>query len=184
MNVSFIENGDYIKVKGVDFGTGATSFEARVASATNGGNIELRLDSPTGTLIGTCAVDGTGGWQAWTTKSCKVSGATGKHDLYLRFTGGSGYLFNMNWWKFSSDSATPTPTPVTTPTPSGTKGDLNNDGKINSIDFALLRLHLLGESPLTGDALANADVNNDGKANSIDFGFMRQYLLGIITSFN
>ena len=38
-NVAFIDNGDYIKVKGVDFGTGAASFEARVASATNGGNI-------------------------------------------------------------------------------------------------------------------------------------------------
>jgi len=45
MNVGFIENGDYIKVKGVNFGTGAASFEARVASATNGGNIEIRLDS-------------------------------------------------------------------------------------------------------------------------------------------
>jgi len=40
-NVAFIENGDWIQVKGVDFGNvGPTSFEARVASATNGGNIE------------------------------------------------------------------------------------------------------------------------------------------------
>ena len=70
MDVCNIENGDYIKVKGVDFGSGATSFEARVASATSGGNIELRLDSPTGTLVGTCAVSGTGGWQTWVTKSC------------------------------------------------------------------------------------------------------------------
>jgi len=59
-NVAFIENGDWIQVKGVDFGNvGPTSFEARVASATNGGNIEIRLDSPTGTLIGTCKVEGT-----------------------------------------------------------------------------------------------------------------------------
>ena len=49
MNVGCIENGDYIKVKGVAFGTGATSFTARVASATSGGRIELRLDSATGT---------------------------------------------------------------------------------------------------------------------------------------
>jgi arabinoxylan arabinofuranohydrolase len=119
IDVCNIENGDYIKVKGVDFGSGATSFEARVASATGGGNIELRLDSPTGTLVGTCAVSGTGGWQTWVTKSCNVSGATGVHDLYLKFTGGSGYLFNFNWWKFDSGITTPTPTP-TTPIPTVT----------------------------------------------------------------
>ncbi len=103
MNVSCIENGDYIKVKGVNFGTsGATAFDARVASANSGGNIELRLDSPTGKLVGTCAVKGTGGWQTWVDATCTVSGATGIHDLYLKFTGGSGFLFNLNWWKFTT----------------------------------------------------------------------------------
>jgi len=101
MDVTSIQNGDYIKVKGVDFGTGASSFEARVASATSGGSIELRLDGATGTLVGTCAVSGTGGWQTWTTKSCQVTGAKGIHDLYLKFTGGTGDLFNVNWWKFT-----------------------------------------------------------------------------------
>jgi arabinoxylan arabinofuranohydrolase len=101
MDVSNIENGDYIKVKGVDFGSGATSLEARVASGASGGNIEIRLDDRTGTLVGTCAVSGTGGWQTWTTKSCTISGASGVHDLLFVFTGGSGKLFNFNWWKFS-----------------------------------------------------------------------------------
>jgi len=119
-NVGFIDNGDYIKVKGVNFGSGATSFDARVASATNGGNIELRLDSVTGTLVGTCSVQGTGGWQTWTTRSCAVSGATGIHDLYLRFTGGSGSLFNFNWWKFNGGGPTPTPSPTNTPPPQQT----------------------------------------------------------------
>jgi hypothetical protein len=31
-----------------------------------------------------------------------VSGATGTRDLYLKFTGGSGYLFNVNWWQFTA----------------------------------------------------------------------------------
>ena len=101
MNVGWIENGDYIKVKGVAFGGGAASFSARVASAGSGGRIELRLGSTSGTLVGTCTVPGTGGWQAWTTVTCPVSGATGTQDLYFRFTGGSGYLFNVNWWQFS-----------------------------------------------------------------------------------
>ncbi|WP_182904220.1 carbohydrate-binding protein, partial [Microbispora sp. H10830] len=119
MNVGFIDNGDYIKVKGVGFGTGATSFSARVASGAGGGKIELRRDSATGTLMGTCDVPGTGGWQTWTTVSCPVTGATGTHDLYLKFTGGSGYLFNLNWWQFTGDGPTtsPSPTPPTSPSP-------------------------------------------------------------------
>ena len=118
----------------IDFGGGATGFQARVASGTSGGNIEIRLDSTSGTLVGTCAVAGTGGWQTWTTRTCTVSGASGTHNLYLRFTGGSGYLMNFNWFKFTgttpnrrlhSSGSTPTPTPVTsTPTPTPTSGNL------------------------------------------------------------
>lgn len=26
------------------------------------------------------------------------------HDLYLKFVGGSGYLFNVNWWEFQQGS--------------------------------------------------------------------------------
>jgi len=104
MDVTAIENGDFIKVKGVDFGAGATSFDARVASATSGGSIEIRLDSQTGTRVATCAITGTGGAQTWVTKSCSVTGASGVHDLFFVFTGGSGSLFNFNfnWWKFSA----------------------------------------------------------------------------------
>jgi hypothetical protein len=104
MNVGWIENGDWIRVRGVAFGAGATSFDARVASATSGGRIELRVGSVNGTTVGTCNVPGTGGWQTWTTVTCPVSGATGTQDLYLRFAGGSGYLFNVNWWQFNAAS--------------------------------------------------------------------------------
>ncbi|GLY40476.1 glycoside hydrolase [Amycolatopsis sp. NBRC 101858] len=102
MNVGYLENGDWIKVKGAAFGSGARSFTARVASAAAGGRIELRLDSTGGTVVGTCTVPATGGWQTWTSVSCPVTGATGTHDLYLRFTGGSGYLFNVTWWQFAA----------------------------------------------------------------------------------
>ncbi|MGN9766411.1 carbohydrate-binding protein [Micromonospora sp. SD12] len=50
---------------------------ARVASGAAGGRIEVRLDSVTGPLAGTCA----GGWQTWTTSTCAVSGASGTCDL-------------------------------------------------------------------------------------------------------
>ncbi len=30
-------------------------------------------------------------------KSCTVTDAKGVHDLYFKFTSGSGELFNINW---------------------------------------------------------------------------------------
>jgi arabinoxylan arabinofuranohydrolase len=101
MDVTSIENGDWVKISGVDFGArGATQFDAQVASEGDGGSIELRLGSLDGKLIGTCKVPGTGGPQNWKTISREVSGATGVQDLYLKFTGGRGKLFNLNYWMF------------------------------------------------------------------------------------
>jgi arabinoxylan arabinofuranohydrolase len=114
--VSYIDNGDWIKVKGVAFGTGASTFTAQAASATSGGRIEVRLDGTTGTLAGTCTVPGTGGWQTYTGVSCPVT-ATGTHDLYLRFTGGSGSLFNLDRWQFTRTGTPPTDPPPTDPPP-------------------------------------------------------------------
>jgi len=107
-NVTSISNGDYIKVKNVDFVDGVTSFEARVSSAGGGATIELHLDSRTGTSLGTCDVSGA---SSWTTKTCDVSGGSGIHDLFLTFTGGGGDLFKFNWWKFTGPTV-----------PSGTGG--------------------------------------------------------------
>ncbi|KAG8782448.1 hypothetical protein FRC12_020806 [Ceratobasidium sp. 428] len=110
MQLSYLNNGDYVKLRGVAFGNGAKSFSARVSSATSGGKIEIRLGIATGALVGTCTVPGTGSWTTYTTVTCSVSGATGTQDLFLRFTGGSDNLFNFNWWQFSNGSTITTGT--------------------------------------------------------------------------
>lgn len=99
--VTNIDNGDFIKVKGVNFEKGIKRFYANIASATNGGSIAIRLDSINGVLLGTCFVNNTGGWQNWLTKSCKVKNAKGVHDVYFIFKGDHGEkLFNFDYWKF------------------------------------------------------------------------------------
>jgi arabinoxylan arabinofuranohydrolase len=101
MNLAFVDNGDWVKVVGVDFGSkGAKKFHARVASAEQGGSIELRLGGADGKLIGTCKVDTTGGWQTWRQVSSDVSGLAGVHDLCLKFVGGEKPLLNLDHWKF------------------------------------------------------------------------------------
>ncbi len=98
--VTDISNGDYIKVRSVDFGKGAKSYEASVASTTEGGSIEIRIDSQTGALLGTLTVRNTGGMQNWTVQKCKVNKAEGIHDVYFVFKGSEGNLFNFDWWMF------------------------------------------------------------------------------------
>ena len=99
--VNVTDDGAYIKIKGVDFGDqGATNFLANVAAVTNGATITLRLDSETGNAIGTLKVKSTGAPDKWDTQSCKITGARGVHDLYLKFFGDGTPLLNLDWWKF------------------------------------------------------------------------------------
>ena len=103
--VTDIHDGACIKVCAVDFGDkGASKFLASVAGVTNGSAIELRLDGPSGDLIGTLKVKPTGALDTWKSQSCRVKGAKGMHDLYLKFIGNIGNsspLMNFDWWKFN-----------------------------------------------------------------------------------
>jgi hypothetical protein len=98
--VSKIENGDFIKVRNVDFGKGAKKFEVS-AAALAGGKIEIRLDGKDGLLIGICEITNTGGANAWETFTTNISKNEGIHDLYFVFKGGDGELFNLDYWKFN-----------------------------------------------------------------------------------
>ena len=64
-------------------------------------------------------------------------------------------------------------------------GDINGDGEVNSIDYAILKKYLLGkikefDKP---NAIKAADVDGNEEINSIDFAFMKKYLLGLIKVF-
>lgn len=96
--VTEIDHGDYIRVRGVDFGKGAKKFAANIASASNNGQIELRLNDVDGELLGICEVKNTGGEQIWKTQTIKVKKVQGIHDLYFVFKGDNEKLFNFNWW--------------------------------------------------------------------------------------
>ncbi len=64
-------------------------------------------------------------------------------------------------------------------------GDVDGNGTINSLDFAYMRMYLLGtiKDFKPDDDLWVSDVNGDDTFNSIDFAFMRQFLLGSINEF-
>lgn len=93
-----------------------------------------------------------------------------RHDLYLKFTGGSDYLFNINWFIFGN-------TPVST----DKIGDLNSDGEIDALDFQILKKCILGTETVKNEKLA--DLDGSGAIDALDFVLMKQYLLGQITKF-
>jgi beta-glucosidase len=78
----------WIKFAGAGLGRGPETFTASVARAAAGsGSIEVRLDSPTGPLVGTAQVPSTGDKYTYTTTTAALSGAGGRHDVYLVLNG-------------------------------------------------------------------------------------------------
>jgi len=101
--VGWIEPGDWVRYDRVDFGAGAAEIEIRAASATQGGIIELRLDGPEGELLGTAAIEHTGGWQRWRSFKAKVKSVSGSQSLCLVFRShatpaGLNPAINPNLW--------------------------------------------------------------------------------------
>lgn len=99
-----IKNGDTAAFKSIDFGKGVNSFSVRVASASNGGKIELRIGSKDGQVVGSCNIQSTGGWDKWETQTFKINKVSGVHELYLSFSGEGDFLFNIDNFKFKKAS--------------------------------------------------------------------------------
>ena len=100
--ITSIHNTDYIKVRDVDFGSkGASQFTASASSRYHGGEIELRIDSLEGDVIGSLKIPYTGEWNNWEQHSTNVKTTKGVHDLYLIFKGRTPHeLFNFDYWMF------------------------------------------------------------------------------------
>ncbi|MEX0980747.1 MAG: glycoside hydrolase family 43 protein [Bacteroidales bacterium] len=98
-----IHNGDYLKVRDVDFGDGYVStFKASVSSRYFGGNIELRLDSPDGDSLGVLTIPYLGDWDDWRLVETDVKKVSGIHDVFLIFKGREPMeLFRFDYWIFT-----------------------------------------------------------------------------------
>lgn len=125
--VTNIDNGDYTKVKGVNFSKGVSSITATVQSNGNG-SIEVREGSPSGNVLGTINVSSTGG--SYKDFTGNVKSVTGSKDICFVFKGN----FSFDRWKANTDGSNagnggqeknntsdpqpqPTPQPQPQPTP-------------------------------------------------------------------
>ena len=115
-DIGFTEDGDWVSYKPWNL-QDVQEMRFRVASAGAGGTIEARLDSPTGTLVGTATITPTGGWQTYTTVSLPLTNPpTGTHELFLVFRnkGATQNLFNVNWIESIGKGAAVTAAPDVT----------------------------------------------------------------------
>jgi hypothetical protein len=111
-NVAYLGNGDWLRYDAVNLGAaGSLTVQARVASATGTGSIELRTGSQTGPVLASFAVANTGGWQAWTTQTTTVaSHPTGAQTVFALLKNSTGGDFvNINWFSFGDGTSTDGP---------------------------------------------------------------------------
>lgn len=101
LSVVDVNNGEYICVRGVDFGKNkARRFEVS-ALPLEGGNLKIRLDAPDGKIVGNVNIPQGNETSKYELYSCEVNAVSGIHDLYLSFEGENNKdLFELDYWKF------------------------------------------------------------------------------------
>ena len=99
MILTNINDGDYTKISGVEFGdAGAESFSASVLSVKKASSITVRLDKVDGEIVGKAEFSADG------LVTVPLTGAVGKHDVFFVFAGD----FEADYWEFE-DSKTAVP---------------------------------------------------------------------------
>jgi hypothetical protein len=102
-DVGFIQDGDWWSVEPAA-PANISAIRLRVASASAGGVAEVHWNSPTGTLLGSAVIPGTGGWQTYTDVIINLTNSpatSGKLYFVAHNPAGTpGYLFNVNWMDF------------------------------------------------------------------------------------
>jgi Carbohydrate binding module (family 6)/Glycosyl hydrolases family 16 len=91
--IAQLSNGDWLEYPNINFGSGSSQFDARVASGAGtgvSGLVEVVLDNPSNSPVGSFAVANTGGWSTWKTIPANISTVTGTHNVYLKFVSGAG----------------------------------------------------------------------------------------------
>lgn len=102
INIGYITPGDWLRYDNVLFTKNEARFAARVASESNPCQLEVRLDSPEGVLIGSIDVPATGAWNKYVTAKCDLTlpefMEAGLHKVYIVFRS----PLNINWWRMSA----------------------------------------------------------------------------------
>jgi len=80
----------------------SVTINASAGGGSKGSKVEVRLDSPTGPLLGTVDINHTGDWSKFAENKAPLTASTGRHDVYLVLVNpGKGGLMNIDWVQFN-----------------------------------------------------------------------------------
>jgi predicted esterase len=97
INVTGINNGEWMDYSIAPYLTGTYTLKLRVAAATTGARFQIRGSDST--VMATVTVPGTGGPQIWRTVSVVLPLAAGKKNIRIKSI--TTTTFNINWMEFS-----------------------------------------------------------------------------------
>jgi hypothetical protein len=93
--VTQIHNGDWIRVREVDFGQDSPDeIELNILNFRTSGVVEFYIDSLGGNPFAAFDVKAEG-----TMKTAVARPVAGRHDVYILFRGGDEQLFDFDWWQ-------------------------------------------------------------------------------------
>ncbi len=101
--VGSTNHGATIKFTGINLSdTRNIRVNASAGGGAKGSQIEVRIDSPTGQLLGTVDIVHTGDWGKHVENKAKLAPVTGRHDVFLVLTNPKkgGGLMNVDWVQF------------------------------------------------------------------------------------
>ncbi|MEU0483790.1 ThuA domain-containing protein [Streptosporangium sp. NPDC006013] len=102
-----ISNNDWIAFTPMDL-NGVTAVSYRLSSPSGGGSVELRADSPTGTLLATTPVPNTGDWNNYQmTLAVPVKSDVRSKTLYVVFKNSQNNAFDLDAIQFTGENTGP-----------------------------------------------------------------------------
>ena len=111
--VGYIRDGSYTEYDVTVPSAGTWAVNARVASNTNGGTIDFRVN---GRSVGTVDVGNTGSWTDFITLQSTLELPEGDHTLQLFYISDNrGYLLDINWFGIREIDPVPAPEPEPDP---------------------------------------------------------------------
>ena len=106
--IGYLDNKDWVAFKQVDFGkelVDACNIRYAVPCSNAWQNIQIRLDSYMGEIVGEHITENTGGWDKFEIKTFPIKPTTGIHDIYIKFRGKFG-IGTLDWFQLYNSNGT------------------------------------------------------------------------------
>ena len=147
--VGYFDQGDWLGFENVAL-DGISTLSLSYAKEVSGGQLEVRIDSPTGDRLGSWSPPVTGSWSSWQEANFALDGTSGTHALYLVGAGSTEGILNLDWVELSAGEGR------------STSGGGASAFHLNHLGFATLGpKHAVVEGPAGLERFSVVDTNGD-----------------------